>query len=338
MLQELLRWPEKLQQGHALAEHAVQQHKNLLLGSYEKIAFVGMGGSGIAGRIFKTFLDQHTAYTTIVVDSPLPPAAIDQKTLTFVISYSGNTWESLDAFVALAKRGVPLVAISHGGQLEDLAKKNGIAHVALPSSAQPRTALGVFMGFFAQLFAKRGVAPFELLLQTWHQVAATLVGTYQNKDFFARPLALLASRDIFHVWGVSDSSAAAAYRAATQFNENAKIQTGYASFPELAHNLLVGFERFANSPLVFWYEGMLQSENMNRAIQSLLGILRDSGVDLYKIPVFGDTFGSQFFSMILWTDFASFYLGQERGVDTQRVRIIEELKQRQQSNGIFVEV
>ncbi len=338
MIQELLLWPEKLRQGAALAEQAVQQNSALLLARYEKIAFVGMGGSGIAGRIFKTLLDQHTTLTSLVIDSPVVPACIDEKTLTFVVSYSGNTWESLDAFATLAKRNVPLVALSHGGLLRAYATKTGVMHVALPTALQPRTALGLFMGFFWQLFQYRGVAGLAEMMHDWQAITKELLPRLSDKAFFAQPLSLLAPVDIFHVWGVSDHSASAAYRGATQFNENAKIQTAYASFPELAHNLLVGFERFATRPVVFWYGGMLQSENMHRAIQSLHSILHDSGVDLYKVPVFGDTFGSQFFSMILWTDFASFYLGQQRGVDTQRVRIIEELKQQQQSNGIFVEV
>ncbi len=338
MLQELLRWPQKLQQGVALTDQVLAAHAALLLVPYDKIAFVGMGGSGIAGRIFKTLLDRHTSVTTIVVDSPMVPLSIDHRTLTFVISYSGNTWESLEAFSTLVKRKVPLVAISHGGTLQAYAQKCGIAHIKLPVALQPRTALGFFMGFFWQLFQQRGVVGIETMMQEWMQTADALLPEYSQKSAFADLLPLLVDLDMFHVWGVSDDSASAAYRGATQFNENAKIQGVYSSFPELAHNLLVGFERVAQRPVVVWYQTTFQSENMNRAIQSLHAILRDSGVDLYKVPVFGDTFGSQFFSMILWTDFASFYLGHERGVDTQRVRIIEELKQRQQSSGIFVEV
>ncbi len=338
MLQELLRWPQKLEQGVALAQEALKTHSDLLLAPYEKIAFVGMGGSGIAGRIFKTLLDRHTSQTTIIVDSPTVPLSIDHKTLTFAISYSGNTWETLDAFASLVKRQVPLVAISHGGKLQTYAKRCAVPHLELPVALQPRTALGLFMGFFWQLFQARGVGGIDDLMDNWTETANTLLPQLSDEKAFADVLSLLENVDSFHVWGVSDDAASAAYRSTTQFNENAKVQAVCSVFPELAHNLLVGLERMNTRPVVLWYQTMFQSENMNRAIQSLHGILNDSGVDLYKIPVLGDTFGSQFFSMILWTDFASFYLGHQRGVDTQRVRIIEELKQRQQSSGIFVEV
>ena len=338
MLQELLRWPQKLEQGVELAQQAIKAHGELLLAPYKKIAFVGMGGSGIAGRIFKTILDRHATITTIVVDSPTVPLNIDHETLTFVTSYSGNTWESLDAFATLVKRKVPLVAISHGGTLQAYAQKCNVPHITLPTALQPRTALGLFMGFFWQLFQARGVVGIEKLMNEWMHTAQALLPQYSEEQAFATMLPLLKDLDMFHVWGVSDDSASAAYRSTTQFNENAKIQAVCSVFPELAHNLLVGLEQVSRRPVVLWYQTMFQAENMNRAIQSLHGILCDSGVDLYKVPVFGDTFGSQFFSMILWTDFASFYLGHQRGVDTQRVRIIEELKQRQQSSGIFVEV
>jgi glucose/mannose-6-phosphate isomerase len=336
MIQELLQWPDKLTQGAMLAEKLSVVHP-LVLEAWDKVAFVGMGGSGIAGRIMKTFLDRHTSHQIILVDSPALPGAIDDKTLVFITSYSGNTWETLEAFKALLDRQSPMVVLAHHGALLAAAKKHDVPFVHVPESLQPRTALGLFLGFFVSLFAERGVAPLRESVYNWQLLARGMLPHYQA-TYFKEALAVLHGKEMFHVWGVADDSAMAAYRGATQFNENAKVQAVLSIFPELAHNLLVGVGGSTQKPSVVWYQTDFLSENMKKGVVALHDILYDAGVDLYKVPVFGDTFEGQVFSMILWTDFASYYLAQERGVDAQRVRIIEELKQRQQLSGIFVEV
>lgn len=337
MISELTQWPAKLEQGRVLAEDLVSTH-SFVLAPYSKIAFVGMGGSGIAGRICKTLLERYSDIPVLLVDSPAVPHSVDANTLTFVISYSGNTWETLDAFATLVKREVPLVTFSHGGRLEQSACRLHVPHVQLPLSLQPRTALGVFLGLFVTLFCKRGVRQLASVVADWESIARQMMPHCVEEGWFKPALDFLQGREFFHIWGVSDDAGMAAYRGATQFNENAKVQAVFGAFPELAHNLLVGLEQFTVRPGVLWYQTSFQSENMKNGIQALHDMLHTAGVDLYKVPVFGDTFESQFFSTIIWTDFASFYLAKARGVNAERVRIIEELKQRQQSSGILVEV
>ena len=58
MLTELTMWSQKLKDGLQLAHSFYQDHGASLPKHITKIAFVGMGGSGVAGRIMKTFLDR----------------------------------------------------------------------------------------------------------------------------------------------------------------------------------------------------------------------------------------------------------------------------------------
>ena len=66
---------------------------------YEKIVVIGVGGSGIAGKIFQ---ELYTKKPVITSDDYRVPDFVDKNTLVIGISYSGNTEETL-SMVALAK-------------------------------------------------------------------------------------------------------------------------------------------------------------------------------------------------------------------------------------------
>jgi len=58
MLDEITLWPKKLKDGLDIAHNFHYEHKAQLPKNIKKILFVGMGASGISGRIIKTFLDK----------------------------------------------------------------------------------------------------------------------------------------------------------------------------------------------------------------------------------------------------------------------------------------
>lgn len=334
MLKDLSLWSNKLKEGLQLAHSFYDDYGAGLPKNVKKIAFVGMGGSGIAGKIIKTFLDRKPGLISFIVDSPIVPASIDTDTLAIVVSYSGQTWETLDVLDQLTQKFVPTIVLAHGGQAIQKAESKDLPFVLLPECLSPRTALGHFLGFLGGLFDLMGILPGETWVKVWIEAADKYIPSFVEGSFFKDFLYAVNGCDFFHVWGVAGDSGAAAYRATTQFNENAKVQAVYNDFPELCHNLLVGFESFKINPsAVFFYTEFLPA-HVSLAIQSLSEILKEKRVVLYKPPVFGDTFESQLFIMILWADFASYHLSHVRDVDPVRIQIIEELKKRHKSKGI----
>jgi glucose/mannose-6-phosphate isomerase len=335
MLKELSLWAHKLKEGIQLADGFYQTHGAVLPKNIKKIVFVGMGGSGVAGRIMKTFLDRRPEITACVVDSPFVPAHIDTQTLAIVMSYSGNTWETLDILDDLTQKFIPTVVLAHAGQAAKKAELKGLPLALLPESLTPRSALGNFLGFLGVLFDFIGVLPNgKAMVTEWAHEADKYMPSFVDAAYFKLFLDIANGYDFFHVWGIAGDSGMAAYRATTQFNENAKVQAVFSQFPELAHNLLVGFEQFKVNPLVLFFYSDFLPAHMSTAIQATSEILAEKRVVLYKPPIFGDTFESQVFNMILWADFASYHLGHVRGVDVERVQIIEELKNRQKTKGI----
>ena len=334
VLKDITMWPEKLKEGLTLGISFYESNQARLPKKFKKIAFVGMGGSGIAGRILKTFFERKDGITVVIIDSPEIPSNIDAETLAIVVTYSGNTWESVDALQILADKFIPTIVLSHGGRASELAEHKNIPLGILPQSATPRSALGNFLGFMCGLFDSMSVLDGCKLVASFCKHADTYIPKFVDPSFFKEFLYAANGTDFFHVWGVSGSSAAFAYRAQTQFNENSKIQAVFSAFPELTHNLVVGFSKCQLKPLVvFFYTDFLPT-HMHVAIQSTCEILKEKGVVLYKAPIFGDNLEEQLFNIILWSDFASCYLGKAREVEIDSVKIIEDLKDRYKRNGI----
>ena len=66
------------------------------------------------------------------------PGFVDENTLVFCVSYSGNTEETLSVFDAATKKKAKIVVITSGGDLGAKAKKA----IKIPSGLQPRASLG----------------------------------------------------------------------------------------------------------------------------------------------------------------------------------------------------
>jgi len=107
----------------------------------KNILVVGMGGSAIGGELLQGWLRDELSIPIKVCRDYTLPAYINKDTLVFVNSYSGNTEETLTAFLTAIKRKCTVLAITSGGQLEAFCKKLQVPHVVVPSGLQPRVAI-----------------------------------------------------------------------------------------------------------------------------------------------------------------------------------------------------
>ncbi len=117
--------------------------KNIVVG--------GLGGSSVGGDLLKNFLRDRIELPLIVNRSYTLPLWIGKDTLLICVSYSGNTEETLNTYRIGKEVGSKLIVISSGGELTELAKKDGFPNILVPETGiPPRTALGYL--FFPQLF------------------------------------------------------------------------------------------------------------------------------------------------------------------------------------------
>ena len=85
------------------------------------------------------------------------PAYVNKDTLVFVNSYSGNTEETLTAFLTAIHRKCTVIAVTSGGQLGLFCKRLQVPHIIIPAGLQPRVAIPYMFFPLPVLMEKMGL-------------------------------------------------------------------------------------------------------------------------------------------------------------------------------------
>ncbi|MFI5261709.1 MAG: bifunctional phosphoglucose/phosphomannose isomerase, partial [Candidatus Limnocylindrales bacterium] len=105
------------------------------------VAVLGMGGSAIGGDlVHDIFADRLTVPLETVRGYELP-AWVGPETLVIAASYSGATEETISALGAALRRRCPVIVVTTGGPLREVAQRAELPHVVFPGGGQPRAAI-----------------------------------------------------------------------------------------------------------------------------------------------------------------------------------------------------
>ncbi len=276
----------------------------------ENIVIAGMGGSGIAGRIFKEIYDKKPVLT---VDSYDIPEFVNHKTLFVAISYSGNTEETLETVKKARKKGAIIRAITSGGILSQEVKNS----IIIPSGLQPRSSIGYLL---VPLLRGANIPENEF------KEAANNLETMDNNSFYLKDVAkgISTGKKTPVVYGTPPFREVA-YRWKTQFNENSKILSYSSYFPELNHNDTMALENDYRKDDFYFI--VLESKYMDNKIRERIRITSElCKIKFNIVSGEGESKVSQLFTLIHKGDYISYYLAKERNIDPRDVSIIEKLK------------
>ncbi|HNM33237.1 MAG TPA: hypothetical protein PKM51_10800, partial [Chitinophagales bacterium] len=131
-------FPQQLERAMQIGE-AAKIGKNKF--PIRNILISGLGGSGIGGTIIANILRDDIAVPILVNKEYQIPAYVNENTLVVISSYSGNTEETVSCFHEAIAKGLKPVCVSSGGKLRDLALRQGIDFVPMPTGFPPRASL-----------------------------------------------------------------------------------------------------------------------------------------------------------------------------------------------------
>lgn len=301
------------------------------------IAVLGMGGSGISGELCRSVLAPVAAVPVVTIRDYDLPEWVGPDTLVFAVSYSGNTEETLSAFRQAAERGARVVAVTTGGTLLEEAASRGYPTVTVPGGLMPRAALG-YVGMPPLVVCSRlGLAPGldAALEEAMAVVAQRAQDCHRSVPSASNPAKQLAAKLLGYlplVWGADGIAGSAAYRLKCQFNENAKVLAGWATFPELNHNEVVGLYRdgpdaFPNPSvgiIVLRHEG--EHPRTAQRIDVTRSLVADSVTFVEDVWARGASPLARLLDLVTTGDHASAYLGIARGADPAPIVAIDTLK------------
>lgn len=333
MREILSRFPEQCQEAVQMGKKVnispILKKKNI-----KNVLICGLGGSAIGGDILRTLFS--SIKIPIMVNRNYSfSSLVDEKTLIFVVSYSGNTEETISSFKQALKIGCPLFSISSGGEIEKLSKQNSkVTHIKVPSGMPPRCAVG-YLSLPMIVLLERIL---ELELFDYDEMIEILKRLSQRyspdkearEDNPAKSIALSLKGKIPLIYGVDKLTDVVAHRLKTQFNENSKIMASWNIFPEMNHNEVVPWSGEGELNLKIFYPIFIRDKEevkrISHRIKVTQKLIQEKGIEYSEIWTEGDSLISRIFSSIYIGDWLSFYLAVFQGVDPTPVKFIDLLK------------
>lgn len=302
----------------------------------DSILVVGMGGSGIAGDFVQAILEPAFPLPWRVIKGYGPlPDWVGRNTCVFVMSYSGQTEETLAAFEDAVERSSRVVIISSGGALGGMAPDRGAALVTIPGGLQPRASLGYLTLSLLGTLRRMELAPdvtqdIEEAMEVLDRIAAGCGRHVSAGDNPAKTLAGRLYGRIPVIYGGYGLGAAAAQRFKTDLNEYGKTPAFYNVIPELNHNEIVGWNRLgeitSSNVVLVLLRDQHEDERIAMRFSACVRLIAGQVSDVVEVYSEGRSPLARLLSLALITQLAAVYLGLGYGIDPGPVEAIEKLK------------
>ncbi len=291
---------------------------------YKTFVVCGMGGSHLAGDLLQV------AYPEIDIvihrNYGLPSLTQERWKKAFVIasSYSGNTEETINAYLEAVEKKLPVISLAVGGKLIELAKKNETPYIQMPNTGiQPRSALGYSMkAMMKAMRLEDGLKEVSYLSRTLNAEVLEPRG---------RELAQTLKNHVPVIYS-SQKNRAIAYNWKIKFNETGKVPAFYNTFPELNHNEMTGFDAKDESRHLskIFHFIILRDTHDHPRIQKRMNVLKklyaDRNLPVTILDFEGNSTLQRIFSSLVLADWTALYTAEMYGLESEQVPMVEEFK------------
>jgi glucose/mannose-6-phosphate isomerase len=301
--------------------------------SIHQVVVCGMGGSAAGGDLLKSYLEREAKIPIEVNRGYLLPEYVGKKTLVFVISYSGNTEETLSAYQDALSRSAKIIAITSGGRLRQLCQKDSIDVIEIIRGMPPRATFGyLFFPMLTLLEKLELISSKEEEIRETVQNLQILCKEYnpQSKANLAKEISERIKGHLLLIYA-PDHLAACAVRWKNQFNENSKSVAFFSLLPEMNHNEIevwaTGSE-FTKKLYIIFLRDSGENERIKERIVITESILKDKVAGVQHVISRGKSLLSRLHSLIYLGDWVSTYLALSKRLDPLPTPMIDLLKKR----------
>ena len=315
----ILETPTHIEEGLKLGQKVILPDAINL----QHLTFVGMGGSMHPAFLLKTYLENINCSKQInIVRDYVIPSFISKKGFLFVISYSGNTAETLEAYKQAYRQGYKMLVITSGGKLKEYAEKNGTPIIILPEGYQPRHTIYYMFGIIMQILLNSGI----IEKQEKHLEEAIRI---LHKPIFEQMGKQIAEKldNKMPIIYTTPKLGSVSQRWKICFNENSKVHAFYNEIPEMNHNELNGYATKQGNFHIIFVVDEEEAKHHRHRISATKQIIKEHGYTTTEVVIKGPSYLARLLSAVHIGDWTSYYTAQRLGVDPARVKIIEQLKE-----------
>lgn len=283
----------------------------------DKVVFAGMGGSAIAGDVVKDWTESIANVPMEAVRGYHLPAYVDENTLVFLVSYSGNTEETLSCILDAAQKGCKIVCISSNGAMQRAATALKLPILGLPRMAAARVSFPYLLAPIPYVMAKLNILPTDKVEKEMNE-ATEMVAKLTKEYAIEKPFENNYAKQVaFQIYGtVPVIYSYSQYRSVglrfkTQVNENCKLPARCDVFPELDHNEIMSWE--ASKKILKHYtlillRGPEEPEEVRARIEVLKQEFFTRARGMIEIQAQGQTTLTRMLHLLFTADMISLYL------------------------------
>jgi glucose/mannose-6-phosphate isomerase len=296
------------------------------------IVISGMGGSSVGGELIRDWLNEKMQIPILTNRTSGLPRFAGRNTLAIMVSYSGNTQETLASADHAVRRGCQIVGVTSGGKLEKLCKSKDFPCILLPPGMPPRGAIGYLFSSIAYLLQDIALVRVEEDIREargfLEEIQHGWTANVETKENEAKRIAKLLEKRTPMIYGHTFYNAVAR-RWKTQINENAKTLAWNSEIPEMDHNEIEGWARDSRGKkfaAIFLRDRRENTEIRNQVKVTVEMLAKKART--HEVWAQGTTVLSRMLHNMYLGDYVSFYLAVLKGVDPMPVHAIQEVKKK----------
>ncbi len=298
-----------------------------LEGEFNKLVVCGMGGSALPGDLVKAYLDyKNIDFPAIVNRNYTLPVGVNEKTLIFTSSYSGNTEEPLSCFKELTGKNYRTVGFARGGsKLANACQNYNMPFVEYPNDGpdfQPRCALGYSFTSMIKVLSNCGV------IDNINEEIKELAESLKPEELEERGKEIAQDLHGFTpiIYASEKYRKSVAQICKIKINENSKTEAFYNAFPEMNHNEMVGYTRLNGNYHVIIFRDYADHERILKRFDITAKILEEKGVKVTIVDMNKENDLEKIFNALILFDWVSYYLAIGAGQDPTPVAMVEDFK------------
>lgn len=301
--------------------------------SFQNVIICGMGGSAISGDVVSNLMTQVLPVNIFVSRGYTLPAYANKNTLVILVSYSGETEETLSSCRDAEKKGISPVVVASGGKILKMAQEKKWAYIELPKGFPPRAAFPVILAALLTIFEKNwsnlsfaaDVSQSVATLKKLRNKISLDVPLLKN---FAKQMAQKLKGKLALVYSPAEIRSVA-YRMKSQFNENAKKLALHGIFPELNHNELAALgelKRGEHNFALVILRSEIREERVNKSMDIVKSLISPHFSGIIEIAAEGHSLLERMLYLVYVGDYLSYYVALAEEKDPSLIEAITKLK------------
>lgn len=291
------------------------------ISDFKHIVISGLGGSGISGKIIKSYYINKIDIPIETVSDYQLPKFVNSDTLVILCSYSGNTEETISSYTDAQLKGATCMVLTVGGKLAELAEQSNVPVYRAVGGYQPRVAFGYPITYLFLIFSELLGLKIDAELEGIKK-AMSNVDDFKRRSEFIKSQFKTTIRNKYVIIASPDMEGLA-IRFAQQVQENAKLEAFVVVIPEANHNVIESYYQKWNSNYIMLNSG--SNQRINLRFSFIKNLLESYGSFVHEMETKALSM-EHLYDTVFLMDWLSIQIAHEVGAVSNQIKNIIDLK------------